>query len=213
MTLQNNVKFPDYLNQAVDDIGDGTGEQNMVGNYSILNGVPTEFRVVAPPGRDYHIYSLSIIIGSISGIRRYGYGASVALLNGIFISLQERDLPSAGGAYQTYLRLLRSDSSGNSLQFQHEWGEIGADQNDDMARRFASDLTGATTPVPTTYFTLDCVKTYGTPLVLRGNREGKLSLLLLDNMGPDGTNLTDHLCIARGLIFPSNVVTEGLAGN
>lgn len=183
--------FPFYIRQALDDVGDGTGNTNMNQDYS---STPTEFRIVAPPGRDIELYRMTIEIASPS-LQRCGYGdLSVALTNGISLAASEKDPTTL--LYGTFLEFgtqipLRVTTMAG-------WSRLGG------------EFTMAS---PTVYFEFDFRKMFGHPIVLRGNREGKLLILLRDNMSTGGANLSRHFAFVSGRSFPNLYLSAGLAGN
>ncbi|CAK9074188.1 Band 7 protein CG42540 [Durusdinium trenchii] len=175
---------PRYIRQLLDDVGDQSGVKNFNGDYSLLPNY--EARVVATPGRVFEIHTMHVWVSTVGvvAINRNGYGGAAL---GLFGSAGIRMFAAEKNAIGSYVNFLDmgGNATGISVIFHSDWLQLGAEMLDDIALRFASPSEG-----PWMIFRFDFKKLFGSPIVLRGNREGKL---VVDVGGNNFTNVPENM--------------------
>lgn len=74
------------LFRVLDTNGDGTGTKAATGDYSVTPGL---FYIQPPVGTVYNINTLTVHVGDTGALTAEGYGAGIALTNGIAIKVKD----------------------------------------------------------------------------------------------------------------------------
>jgi hypothetical protein len=164
---------PELLFRYLDSNGDGTGDKNVVGNYSTD---ASSFYIQPPPNTEYHIERLIVAIRDGAGFRAERYaGLGAALTNGI--DIQKRD---TGG------RILYSFLDGVPIRTNGDWGRLCYDVD--------LKTWGAGDDFLLVRFTIG---KSGGHLHLDGSKNENLAITLND----DFTALNDHFFLVQGYVI------------
>lgn len=177
--------------QYLDDVGDGTGEEKMQSDYSSNH---TEFRVVAQPGEVIAIYSIVHMIRVGGKLSEWGYGDSGLTLSEsegteMFVA-QKNDI----GVYERIVDFTAKRSLRRHLALVDRGADIlvfrGSAYDDNIFLR------------------LDFEKTFGHPIYLRGNREGKFVWNFRSDMSSGGSAaIINQRVAAMGTKWPDRYST------
>ena len=76
-----------WISRFLDEIGDSTGNVDMVGNYS---SNPLDFKYTVPEGKLLYVYSLTVTIEDNGSLDAGSYGNGIALTNGLKFGILTR---------------------------------------------------------------------------------------------------------------------------
>lgn len=132
------VDASNLLFQYLDTVGDGTGTTAMTGNYSVT---PQEFLYLVPANKQATIERLIVEISDNGNFSAAGYGAGVALTNGIHLSIHDEN------DVQILLltpELVKTNAGWAGVAFNLNYIEFGNGDNNLVARW---DFSGAGSPL------------------------------------------------------------------
>ena len=150
------------LFQYLDTVGDTTGTDNAIGNYSDAGDGLTEFKVAPGLEEVYQLHRLVIVLSDAGTMVADGYGSSSALTNGIAAKIK-----NAAGTIVDF-------TSGDLIKANAEWAQICYDVA----------VLNFGTGNPNEYLTVrwTFTKGYGGPLILDGSKGEYFTLDLNDSM-------------------------------
>lgn len=168
------TKYFEHIFRYLDINGDGSGNENANGNYSVT---PETFYIQPPEGEIYEIHRLVISIEDTNNFQAEEYGdLGSALTNGIQVRLQDDS-----GTISDY-------TNGSKVKTNAQWGGLCYDV-DVKSWGAGNELLVAR---------ITFVKA-GQPILLRGDHNERLEIVLSDNL----SGLISHQFMAQGLNITS----------